>query len=127
MVLLAGAALALLAFLVFRRWRRTLPDDPRLTLAFWRNSALALGFYLLVLLAGAGVARFVGGFRASDWVGPVMAGFYAVWALYGGVWFLRFLPGAPPPRFAWLRGAGYWPDILAIALLAGLVLLLRQL
>jgi hypothetical protein len=119
MVLVAALVLAGLGFFVFRRWRRSWPVDQRLTMAYWRNSLVIVGIYLLFILAGAGVTRIMVGFNRSGWADLLMVGFFAAWVLYGAVWLLRLLPTSRPQP-AWLTRSRGWIDALALLLLAGL-------
>ena len=116
---LVAALLVGVGWFLFRRWRRSLPLDPRLTAAYWRNSGVVLGAYLLSILAGAGVTRIMVGFNRSGWADLLMVAFFAVWVLYGAVWLLRFLPTSKP-RPAWLARSRGWVDAVALLLLAGL-------
>jgi len=119
MYLLVAAILAGVGWFLFRRWRRSLPVDPRLTAAYWRKSAIVLAAYLLSILAGAGVTRVMVGFNRSGWADLVMVAFFAVWVLYGAVWLLRFLPTSKPQP-AWLTRSWLWIDAAALLLLAAL-------
>lgn len=119
MYLLVALILAGIGWFLFRRWRRNLPVDPRLTAVYWRNSALALGAYLLSILLGAGITRVMVGFNRSDIADLVMLAFFVVWVLYGAVWLLRFLP-TDRARPAWLTRSRGWIDAAALVLLAGL-------
>ena len=110
--LLAGG----IGWFLFRRWRRSLPVDARLTLPFWRNSLFVTGFYLLSILLGAGITRLMIGFNRSGWAEVLMVGFFIVWVLYGAVWLQRLLPSTRP-RPAWLARWRYWIDGLCVALL----------
>jgi hypothetical protein len=117
---LALAALAAgIGWFLFRRLRRTLPVDERLTLRYWRNSGVVLGAYLLWVLVGAGVTRIMVGFNRSGWADLLMVAFFAVWVLYGALWLLRFLP-TTRPRAAWLEQGRGWLDGLGLLLLAAL-------
>ena len=117
---LALAALAAgSGWFLLRRWRRNLPVDERLTLRYWRDSAVVLGAYLLVVLVGAVVTRIMVGFNRSGWADLLMVAFFAVWVLYGAVWLLRFLPSSRP-RPTWLVRSRGWLDGLALLLLAAL-------
>ena len=116
---LAAAILAGVGWFLFRRWRKNLPIDPRLTAAYWQRSGFVLGAYLLSILAGAGVTRVMVGFNRSGWADLLMVAFFAVWVLYGALWLLRFLPTSKP-RPAWLTRSRGWIDALALLLLAGL-------
>ncbi|WP_156461194.1 hypothetical protein [Devosia sp. Root436] len=116
---MAAAILAGVGWFLFRRWRRNLPVDPRLTAAYWQKSGIVLGAYLLSILAGAGVTRIMVGFNRSGWADLLMVAFFAVWVLYGALWLLRFLPTSKP-RSAWLTRSRGWADALALLLLAGL-------
>tara|TARA_R110002020_G_scaffold255477_7_gene469228 strand:+ start:567 stop:947 length:381 start_codon:yes stop_codon:yes gene_type:complete len=126
MWVLLAAALASLFWFLFRRWRRSLPIDQRLTLPYWRNSLLLTGAYLLFVLLGAGVTRIMVGFNRSGWADLVMVAFFAVWVLYGGLWLMRFLP-TTRPRPVWLTRSKGWLDGAALLLLAGLATLARLL
>ena len=119
MWLLVAAVLASLFWFLFRRWRRSLAVDKRLTLPYWRNSVLVVGAYLLVILLGAGVTRIMVGFNRSGWADLLMVVFFAVWVAYGAVWLVRFLPTtkALPD---WLTRSRGWLDGLALMALAGL-------
>jgi len=119
MWLLLAAALASLFWFLFRRWRKTLPIDQRLTLPYWRNSLLLTGAYLLFILLGAGVTRIMVGFSRSGWADLVMVAFFGVWVLYGALWLVRFLP-TTKPQPAWLRRSKGWLDGAALMLLAAL-------
>lgn len=119
MYLLVTAILGAVGWFLFRRWRRNLPVDPRLTAAYWQKSGIVLAVYLLSILAGAGVTRIMVGFNRSGWADLLMVAFFAVWVLYGAVWLLRFLPSSKP-RPAWLTHSRGWIDGAALALLAGL-------
>ena len=116
---LVAAILAGVGWFLFRRWRKNLPIDPRLTAAYWRKSGFVLGAYLLSIMAGAGVTRIMVGFNRSGWADLVMVAFFAVWVLYGAVWLLRFLP-TDRPRAPWLTRSRGWIDGAALLLLAGL-------
>lgn len=119
MWILVGLVLSGLGWFLFRRWRRSLPVDQRLTLPYWRNSLFVTGFYLLSVLLGAGITRIMVGFNRSGWADLLMVAFFAVWVLYGAIWLVRFLP-TTRPQPAWLiRGRG-WIDGLALVLLASL-------
>ena len=126
MWVLAVALMGGLFWFLFRRWRRSLPVDPRLTLAYWRKSGLVLVAYLLSILAGAGVTRIMVGFNRSGWADLLMVAFFAVWVLYGALWLLRLLPGHGP-RPAWLVRSRGWIDGLALLSLAGLAAFARML
>ncbi|KRA47827.1 hypothetical protein [Devosia sp. Root635] len=119
MYLLVTAILGAVGWFLFRRWRRNLPVDPRLTAAYWQKSAIVLGAYLLSILAGAGVTRIMVGFNRSGWADLLMVAFFAVWVLYGAVWLLRFLPTSKLHP-AWLIRSRGWIDALAMLSLAGL-------
>jgi hypothetical protein len=120
MLLILALVLAGIGFLLFRRWRkRGGPVDPRLSAAYWRNSALVLGGYLLSILLGAGITRIMVGFNRSGYADLVMVAFFIVWVLYGAVWLLRFLP-TDRARLAWLTRSRGWIDGAALLLLAGL-------
>jgi hypothetical protein len=119
MYALIAAILGGIGWFLFRRWRRSLPIDQRLTMPYWRNSALVLGGYLLFILLGAGVTRIMVGFTRDGLADLAMVGFFALWVGYGAVWMLRLLPrtGAQP---AWLSRSRGWLDALALLALAGL-------
>jgi hypothetical protein len=120
MLLLVALVLAGIGFFVFRRWqKRRGPIDPRLSAAYWRNSALVLGAYLLFILLGAGITRIMVGFNRSGYADLVMVAFFLVWVLYGAVWLLRFLP-TDRPRATWLTRSRGWIDGAALLLLADL-------
>jgi hypothetical protein len=119
MWLLVGLVLSGLGWFLFRRWRRSLPVDQRLTLPYWRNSVFVTGAYLLSILLGAGITRVMVGFNRSGWADLVMVAFFGVWVLYGAVWLLRFLPATRPQAVWLMRGRG-WIDGAALVLLAGL-------
>lgn len=119
MWILVGLVLSGLGWFLFRRWRRSLPVDQRLTLPYWRNSLFITGAYLLSILLGAGITRVMVGFNRSAWADLVMVAFFAVWVLYGAVWLLRFLPTTRPQAVWLVRGRG-WIDGVALLLLAGL-------
>ena len=61
MWVLLAAILAGLGWFLFGRWRKSVPVDQRLTAAYWRNSGIVLGAYLLsgavCTLAALGVNR----------------------------------------------------------------------
>lgn len=124
MYLLIAAILGGIGIFVFRRWRKSWPVDPRLTLAYWRNSALVLGGYLLALAGGAGLTRIMVGFSRPGWTELLMVAFYAVWALYGAVWLFRLLP-TTRRRPDWLTRSRGWVDVLAVMLLVGLAIASR--
>lgn len=119
MWLLLAAVLSSLGWFLFRRWRKTLPIDQRLTLPYWRNSLLLTGAYMLFILAGAGVTRIMVGFNRDGWSDLVMVAFFGVWVLYGALWLVRFLP-TTRPRPVWLLRSKGWVDGAALVLLAGL-------
>lgn len=120
MYLIVALILACVGFFVFRGWRkRRGPVDPRLSAAYWRNSALVLGAYLLSILLGAGITRIMVGFNRSGYADLVMVVFFIVWVLYGAVWLLRFLP-TDRPRAPWLARSRGWIDGAALLLLAAL-------
>ena len=119
MYVLVAAILGAIGWFFVRRWRKTLPVDQRLTAAYWRNSGIVLGAYLLSILAGAGITRIMVGFNRSGWADLAMVAFFAVWVLYGAVWLLRFLPSSKPHP-AWLTRSRFWIDALAVLLLAAL-------
>lgn len=116
---LVAAVMGGIGWFLFRRWRRTLPMDQRLTLPYWRNSLVVVGLYLLSILLGAGITRIMVGFNRSGWADMVMLGFFGVWVAYGAVWLIRFLP-TTRPRPAWLTRSRIWLDVAALLLLAGL-------
>lgn len=117
---LVAAILAGVGWFLFRRWRkRSWPVDPRLSAAYWRNSVVVVGAYLLSILLGAGITRIMVGFNRGGWADVLMVAFFITWVLYGAVWLLRFLP-TTRPQPAWLtRGRG-WIDGAALLLLAAL-------
>jgi len=119
MYVLVAAILGAVGWFFFRRWRKTLPVDQRLTAAYWRNSGIVLGAYLLSILAGAGITRIMVGFNRSGWADLVMVAFFITWVAYGAVWLVRFLP-TTRPQPAWLTRWRGWIDGLALLLLAGL-------
>ncbi|MGB3339300.1 MAG: hypothetical protein WBA73_19160 [Devosia sp.] len=119
MWVLLAAILGGVGWFLFRRWRKSLPVDPRLTAAYWQKSAIVLAAYLLSILAGAGITRIMVGFNRSGYADLVMVAFFAVWVLYGAVWMLRFLP-TNRPHPAWLTRSRFWIDGLALLLLAAL-------
>jgi len=117
---LVAAILAGLGWFLFRRWRRkNWPADPRLSAAYWRNSLVVVGAYLLSILLGAGITRIMVGFNRSGLADLVMVLFFIAWVLYGAVWLLRFLP-TDRPRAPWLARSRGWIDGAALLLLAGL-------
>lgn len=119
MWVLLTAVLGGVGWFLFRRWRKSLPVDPRLTAAYWQKSAIVLAAYLLSILLGAGITRIMVGFNRSGYADLVMVAFFAVWVLYGAVWMLRFLP-TNRPHPAWLTRSRYWIDAAALLALAGL-------
>ena len=119
MYLLVALVLSGVGFFLFRRWRKSLPIDQRLTLPYWRNSLVVVGAYLLSILLGAGITRVMVGFNRSGWADLLMVAFFIVWVLYGGVWLLRFLP-TTRPQAAWLTRSRGWIDGLGLLLLAAL-------
>lgn len=119
MYLLVALVLTGVGFFFFRRWRKSLPIDQRLTLPYWRNSLVVLGAYLLSILLGAGITRVMVGFNRSGWADLLMVAFFIVWVLYGAVWLLRFLP-TTRPKAAWLTRSKGWIDGMALLLLAAL-------
>lgn len=125
MYLLLAAIAGGIFWFLFRRWRRTLPVDQRLTLPYWRNSFFVVGFYLLSILLGAGITRIMVGFSRSGWADLLMVAFFIVWVLYGAVWLLRFLP-TTRPKAAWLSRSRGWIDVVGLLLLAGLATLARM-
>jgi hypothetical protein len=126
MWILVGLVLSGLGWFLFRRWRRSLPVDQRLTLPYWRNTLFVTGFYLLSILLGAGITRVMVGFNRSGWADLVMVAFFAVWVLYGAVWLVRFIPSTRPQP-SWLSRWRGWIDGLALLLLAGLATWARML
>jgi hypothetical protein len=124
MYLLLGLLAGGIGWFLFRRWRRSLPVDARLTLPFWRNSLLVTLFYLLSILLGAGITRLMIGFNRPGWAELLLVGFFIVWVLYGAVWLLRLLPGTRA-RPAWLARWRFWADGLALALLLSLAIAAR--
>ena len=116
---LLAAILAGFGWFLFRRWRKTLPLDQRLTLPYWRNSLVVTGLYLLSILLGAGITRIMVGFNRPGYASVLMVSFFLVWVLYGAVWLLRYLP-TTKPRLAWLTRSRGWLDAAALLLLAGL-------
>jgi hypothetical protein len=116
---LLAAILGGVGWFLFRRWRSSLPIDQRLTMPFWRNSALVLGAYLLFILLGAGITRIMVGFTRDGWADLLMVGFFIVWVAYGAVWMLRYLP-TTRPQPAWLTRSRGWLDGLALLALAAL-------
>nr|WP_314256357.1 hypothetical protein [uncultured Devosia sp.] len=119
MWLLGAAILGGMGWFLFRRVRHNLPSDPRLTLAFWRNSGLVLALYLLFILLGAGITRIMVGFNRADLAGLPMVAFFIIWVGYGAVWLVRFLP-TTKPRPDWLVQSKGWIDAAALVALAGL-------
>jgi len=119
MWLLGAAILGGMGWFLFRRVRRNLPSDPRLTLAFWRNSGLVLVLYLLFILLGAGITRIMVGFNRADLAGLPMVAFFIIWVGYGAIWLVRFLP-TTRPRPDWLVRSKGWIDAAALLALAGL-------
>lgn len=119
MWLLGAAILGGMGWFLFRRVRRNLPSDPRLTLAFWRNSGLVLALYLLFILLGAGITRIMVGFNRADLAGLPMVAFFIIWVGYGAIWLVRFLP-TTRPRPDWLVRSKGWIDAAALLALAGL-------
>ena len=101
------------------------PVDARLTAAYWKNSALVLGAFLLVILVGAAVTRIMVGFNRSGWADLLMVVFFAVWVLYGGVWVVRFLP-TTRPQPTWLARSRGWLDAAGLLLLIGLAVAARS-
>lgn len=126
MYLVAALVLAGIGFFIFRRWRKSWPADQRLTTAYWRNSLVVVGMYLLSILLGAGITRIMVGFNRSGWADLVMVVFFGVWVAYGAVWLLRFLP-ATRPKPVWLERGRGWIDAASLVLLAGLATLARLL
>ncbi len=120
MYLVVALVLAGIGWFLFRRWRKkSWPVDARLTAAYWRNSLVVVGAYLLSILLGAGITRVMVGFNRSGWADLVMVAFFVAWVLYGAVWLLRFLP-TDRPRANWLTRSRGWIDGAALLLLAGL-------
>ena len=106
-----------LGWFLFRRWRKTLPIDQRLTLPYWRNSLLVTALYLLSILLGAGITRIMVGFNRPGYASVLMVAFFLVWIAYGAVWLVRFLP-TTRPRPVWLTRSKGWIDAGALLLLA---------
>ncbi|MHA6689289.1 hypothetical protein [Devosia sp. A449] len=125
MYLLLTTILGGVGWFLFRRWRRTLPVDQRLTLPYWRNSLVVVGAYLLSILLGAGITRIMVGFNRSGWADLLMVAFFTVWVLYGAVWLLRFLP-TTRPKADWLSRSRGWIDGFGLLLLAGLATAARM-
>jgi hypothetical protein len=119
MYLLLATILGGVFWFLFRRWRKTLPIDQRLTLPYWRNSFVILSFYLLSILLGAGITRVMVGFNRDGYADLLMVAFFLVWVLYGAVWMMRFLP-TTKPRPDWLVRSRGWLDGVALLTLAGL-------
>ena len=119
MYLLVALVLAGVGFFLFRRWRKSLPADQRLTLPYWRNSLVVTGAYLLSILLGGGITRVMVGFNRSGWADLLMVAFFIVWVLYGAVWLLRFLP-TTRSRPEWLTRSRGWIDGAGLVLLAAL-------
>lgn len=119
MYLLVALVLSGVGFFLFRRWRKGLPTDQRLTLPYWRNSLFVVGAYLLSILLGAGITRVMVGFNRSGWADLLMVAFFIVWVLYGAVWLLRFLP-TTRAQAVWLTRSRGWIDGLGLLLLAAL-------
>lgn len=126
MYLLVSLVLAGAGYFFFRRWRKSLPRDQRLTLPYWRNSLVVTGLYLLSILLGAGITRIMVGFNRGGWADILMLAFFIVWVAYGAVWLLRYLPSSAP-KPVWLSRSRGWIDVLGIALLAGLATWARTL
>ena len=122
---LIAAILGGLGWFLFRRWRKSLPIDQRLTLPYWRNSVLVTGAYMLSILLGAGITRVMVGFNRSGWADLLMVAFFLVWVLYGAVWLLRFLP-TTRPKAVWLTRSKGWIDGMALLLLAALATAARM-
>ena len=116
---LIAAILGGLGWWLFRRWRKGAPGDARLTVAYWRNSGLVVGAYLLSILLGAGITRIMVGFGRGGWTNLWMVAFFLVWVAYGALWLVRFLP-TTKPRPDWLTRSRGWLDASALLLLAGL-------
>jgi hypothetical protein len=116
---LLAAILGGIGWFLYRRWRRSTPIDARLSMAYWRNSALVLALYLLSILLGAGVTRIMVGFSRGGSANLLMVAFFIVWVLYGAVWLIRFLPNTRSQP-AWLLRSRGWLDAAALAALAAL-------
>ena len=123
---LLAAILGGVGWFLFRRWRKTMPVDARLTLPYWRNSLVITGFYLLSILLGAGITRIMVGFGRGGWTNLWMVAFFLVWVAYGALWLNRFLPSTRP-RPAWLTRSRGWLDAAALLALAGLATGARRL
>jgi hypothetical protein len=119
MWVLLAAILGGVGWFLFRRWRKSLPVDQRLTLPYWRNSLVVTGAYMLSILLGAGITRIMVGFNRGGYADLVMVAFFVTWVLYGAVWLLRFLP-TTRPQPVWLVRSRGWLDGAALVLLAGL-------
>ena len=119
MYLLIAAILGGAGWFLFRRWRKGLPIDQRLTAAYWQKSAVVLAAYLLSILLGAGITRIMVGFNRGGYADLAMVAFFVVWVLYGAVWLLRFLPTTRPQPI-WLTRSRGWLDVGALLLLASL-------
>jgi len=116
---LVAAILGGLGWFLFRRWRRTVPVDARLTLPYWRNSLFVTGFYLLFILLGAGITRIMVGFNRDGWADLLMVAFFLVWVGYGAVWLVRYLP-TTRAQPVWLARSWGWLDAAALVALAAL-------
>ena len=88
-------------------------------MAYWRNSAILVGAYMLSILLGAGITRIMVGFNRSGYADLVMVAFFALWVAYGAVWLVRFLP-TTRPRPEWLTRSRGWLDGAALLGLASL-------
>lgn len=117
MWLLLTTILGGVGWFLFRRWRKSVPVDARLTLPYWRNSLVVTGAYLLSILLGAGITRIMVGFNRSGYADLLMVGFFLVWVAYGAVWLMRFLP-TTRTRPAWLTRSRGWIDAAALVMLA---------
>ncbi|MET3927648.1 hypothetical protein [Devosia sp. 2618] len=122
---LLAAILGGIGWFLFRRWRKTLPIDQRLTLPFWRNSLVVVGAYVLSILLGAGITRIMVGFNRDGWSNLPMVFFFLTWVLYGAIWLARFLP-TTKPRPQWLIRSRGWIDGAALLLLAGFATVARM-
>jgi len=125
MWVLLTAILGGVGWFLFRRWRKTLDVDQRLTLPYWRNSLFVTGFYLLSILLGAGITRIMVGFNRAGWADLLMVAFFVTWVLYGAVWLVRFLP-TTKPHPTWLTRSRGWIDGFALLLLAALATAARM-
>jgi hypothetical protein len=126
MYILATAILGFAGLVFFRRWKKNWPVDPRLTMIYWRNTAIVVGGYLLLILLGAGVTRIMVGFNRSGLADLAMVVFFALWVAYGAVWMLRFLP-TTKPRPHWLIKSRGWLDGAALLGLAAIATVARML